>query len=155
MRDTAAGREISHESLSSLVPPSTSSIICATSSAGGTDKCYFRVLRKRNMHLPTMSALGRSELLCVHRSGIEQLWKSWLCQVWATRYTHIFSTRFWHHNIKKTKTFQRRAANGEGPGLAEVPWLAQRRAEELRGGLTAAAAPHRERRGSTELCCLS
>ena len=28
------------------------------------------------------------------------------------------------------------------------------RAEELRGGLPAAAAPHRERRGSTELCSL-
>jgi len=29
--------------------------------------------------------------------------------------------------------------------------LAQRRAEELRGGLMAAAAPHRERRGGAEL----
>jgi len=28
------------------------------------------------------------------------------------------------------------------------------RAEELRGGLMAAAAPHRERRGSAELCSL-
>jgi len=33
-----------------------------------------------------------------------------------------------------------------------VPGFAQRRAEELRGGLMAAAAPHRERRGSAELC---
>jgi len=33
------------------------------------------------------------------------------------------------------------------------PFLAaQRRAEELRGGLMAAAAPHREQRGSAELC---
>ena len=31
-------------------------------------------------------------------------------------------------------------------------WLAQRRAEALRGGLMVAAAPHRERRGSAELC---
>jgi len=37
-------------------------------------------------------------------------------------------------------------------GAAEVPWCAQCRAEELRGGLMAAAAPHRERRGSAELC---
>jgi len=35
---------------------------------------------------------------------------------------------------------------------AEVPRCAQPRAEELRGGLMAAAAPHRERRGSAELC---
>jgi len=33
-----------------------------------------------------------------------------------------------------------------------VPRCAQRRAEELRGGLMAAAAPHREGRGSAELC---
>jgi len=32
--------------------------------------------------------------------------------------------------------------------------LAQPRAEELRGGLMAAAAPHREGRGSTVLCSL-
>ena len=32
--------------------------------------------------------------------------------------------------------------------------LAQPRAEELRGGLTAAAAPHMEWRGSAELCSL-
>jgi len=32
--------------------------------------------------------------------------------------------------------------------------LAQSRAEELRGGLMEAAAPHRERRGSAELCCM-
>jgi len=38
--------------------------------------------------------------------------------------------------------------------MAEVLWCAQRRAEELRGGLMAAAAPHREPRGSTELCSL-
>ena len=37
---------------------------------------------------------------------------------------------------------------------AEAPEFAQRRAEELRGDLTAAAAPHRERRGSAELCFL-
>ena len=37
-------------------------------------------------------------------------------------------------------------------GAAEAPRRAQRRAEELRGGLMAAAAPHRERRGSAELC---
>ena len=48
--------------------------------------------------------------------------------------------------------------DGEGAGeedtseAAEVPGFAQRRAEELRGGLMAAAAPHRERRGSAELC---
>ena len=34
----------------------------------------------------------------------------------------------------------------------EVLWCAQRRAEELRGDLMVAAAPHRERRGSAELC---
>ena len=39
-------------------------------------------------------------------------------------------------------------------GMAEVPWFAQPRAEELRGGLMAAAAPHREQRGSAELCSL-
>jgi len=50
--------------------------------------------------------------------------------------------------------------DGEGPGGqdvwagAEVPRFAQRRAEELRGGLMAAAAPHRELRGSAELCSL-
>ena len=37
-------------------------------------------------------------------------------------------------------------------GVAEARVFAQRRAEELRGGLMAAAAPHRERRGSAELC---
>ena len=39
-------------------------------------------------------------------------------------------------------------------GAAEVPWLAQRRAEDLRGGLMAAAAPHREWRAalSSALC---
>jgi len=37
---------------------------------------------------------------------------------------------------------------------AEVLWFAQPRAEELRGGLMVAAAPHRERRVSTELCSL-
>ena len=36
--------------------------------------------------------------------------------------------------------------------LFEVPWFVQPRAEELRGGLRAAAAPRRERRGSAELC---
>jgi len=36
----------------------------------------------------------------------------------------------------------------------EAPVCAQPRAEELRGGLMAAAAPHRERRGSAELCSL-
>ena len=35
---------------------------------------------------------------------------------------------------------------------AEAAVFAQPRAEELRGGLMAAAAPHRERRGSAELC---
>jgi len=34
----------------------------------------------------------------------------------------------------------------------EVPWCAQPRAERLRRGLMVAAAPHREQRGSTELC---
>jgi len=37
---------------------------------------------------------------------------------------------------------------------AELPWCAQPRAEELRGGVMAAAAPHREWRGSAELCSL-
>jgi len=35
-----------------------------------------------------------------------------------------------------------------------MPWFVQPRAEELRGGLIVAAAPHREWRGSIELCCL-
>ena len=39
-------------------------------------------------------------------------------------------------------------------GAAEAPLCAQRRAEELKGGLMAAAAPRRKRRGSTELCSL-
>ena len=38
--------------------------------------------------------------------------------------------------------------------MAEVSRFVQPRAEELRGGLMAAAAPHRERRGGTELCSL-
>ena len=33
-----------------------------------------------------------------------------------------------------------------------MPECAEPRAEELRGGLMAAAAPHREPRGSAELC---
>ena len=33
-----------------------------------------------------------------------------------------------------------------------MPGFVQPRAEELRGGLMVAAAPHRERRGSAELC---
>lgn len=37
---------------------------------------------------------------------------------------------------------------------AEVPRCVQPRAEEVRGGLTAAAAPHIEWRGSAELCSL-
>jgi len=37
-------------------------------------------------------------------------------------------------------------------GAAEVSGFAQPRAEELRGALMAAAAPHRERRGSAEPC---
>ena len=37
-------------------------------------------------------------------------------------------------------------------GAAEVPGFAHPRAEELRGDLTAAAAPHREQRGSAEFC---
>jgi len=37
-------------------------------------------------------------------------------------------------------------------GMSEVPGFVQPRAEELRGGLMAAAAPHREWRGSAELC---
>jgi len=39
-------------------------------------------------------------------------------------------------------------------GAAEGPGFTQSRAEELRGVLMAAAAPHRERRGSAELCSL-
>ena len=39
-------------------------------------------------------------------------------------------------------------------GAAEVPWFVQPRAEELRGGLMADGAPHREQRGSAELCSL-
>jgi len=37
-------------------------------------------------------------------------------------------------------------------GAVEVSWCVQPRAEELRGALMAAAAPHRERWGSAELC---
>jgi len=36
----------------------------------------------------------------------------------------------------------------------ELPWCVEPRAEELRGGLMASAAPHREQRGSAELCSL-
>ena len=39
-------------------------------------------------------------------------------------------------------------------GAAEVPGCAQPRAETLRGGVMVAAAPHREQRGSTELCSM-
>ena len=47
----------------------------------------------------------------------------------------------------------REGSGGQGVwGAAEGPGFAQHRAEELRGGLMAAAAPHREWRGSTELC---
>ena len=38
--------------------------------------------------------------------------------------------------------------------ICDVPWLVHLRAEELRGGLMAAAALHREQRGRTELCSL-
>ena len=38
--------------------------------------------------------------------------------------------------------------------MAEVPWCIQPKAEELSGGLMAAAALHMERRGSAELCSL-
>jgi len=37
-------------------------------------------------------------------------------------------------------------------GVAEIPGFIQSRAEELRRGLMGASAPHRERRGSAELC---
>jgi len=46
--------------------------------------------------------------------------------------------------------------NGRDKGKAKLQnWLAQCKAEELRGGLMAAAAPHRERRGSAELYTLN
>jgi len=37
-------------------------------------------------------------------------------------------------------------------GAAEAPRCAQCKAEELSGGMMAAVAPHRELRGSAELC---
>jgi len=37
---------------------------------------------------------------------------------------------------------------------AEVTWFTQPRAEELKGGLMVAVAPHMEQRGSAELCSL-
>ena len=37
-------------------------------------------------------------------------------------------------------------------GAAEVPGCAQPGAEEIRGGLTVAVAPHREWKGRAELC---
>ena len=44
-------------------------------------------------------------------------------------------------------------SGGQGvQGVAGGPGFAQPRAEELKGGLMAAAAPHREPRGSAELC---
>jgi len=46
-------------------------------------------------------------------------------------------------------------SGGQGVrGTSEISCFLQPRAEELRGGLMAAAAPHRERRGSAELCSL-
>jgi len=39
-------------------------------------------------------------------------------------------------------------------GAAEAPRCAQCKAEELSGGMMAAVAPHRELRGSAELCSL-
>ena len=43
-------------------------------------------------------------------------------------------------------------SRGDEQGVAEACRFAQPRAEELRGGLMVAAAPHREWRGSAKLC---
>jgi len=60
-----------------------------------------------------------------------------------------------HNSMKGSpkEDYKDEGSRGEGTrGAAEVPWCAAPRAEELREGLMAAAAPHRERRGSAELC---
>ena len=62
-------------------------------------------------------------------------------------------------DIKLLLSVQRRATTmvkGQEGKTQEMQLrpLAQPRAEELRGGLMAAAAPYREWRGSAKLCCL-
>jgi len=63
---------------------------------------------------------------------------------------------FRHHNIRRTESYyhsKERWEDGEDCrgedvwGAAEAPVCAQLRAEKLRGGLMAAAAPHRELKG--------
>ena len=75
-----------------------------------------------------------------------------LCEVWSTK------VQKGHKTIRECP--KEGYKDGEGfreediQEMIEFTWFAQHRAEELRGGLTAAAASHRERRGSAELCCL-
>ena len=60
-----------------------------------------------------------------------------------------------HKDIKPIESIQRRVVKmgkARHTRSAEVPGFVQPGAEELRGGLMAAAAPHREWRGSAELC---
>ena len=67
--------------------------------------------------------------------------------------------QFWVHykDIKHKEHLKEEYKDGEGSEGQDVLRAAgfvQPRAEELRGGLMAPAAPHREWRGSAELCCL-
>ena len=54
--------------------------------------------------------------------------------------------------VKVEKDLDGKTCKDQDQQAAELPWCAQPRAEELRGGVMAAAAPHREWRGSAELC---
>ena len=57
-------------------------------------------------------------------------------------------------SLERTATKMVKGLEVKTWGAAEVPLFVQPRAEELRGGLMAAGAPHREQRGSAELCSL-
>jgi len=62
---------------------------------------------------------------------------------------------FGHYSTKrKHKTIRRHPREGykDGERLGRLRPLGVPSPEELRGGLIAAADPHRERRGSAELC---
>ena len=59
-----------------------------------------------------------------------------------------------HKTVRKCpkEAYEKGLEGKRSSGAAAAPECTQRGAGELRGGLMAAAAPHRERRGSAELC---